>query len=623
MDELTGYTADTPPLEEGFKPQNTKDSVKRWLERVSLQKRELENWAETSGANRFIDEHNGKFGIFFNGLKGKIPVPPINDVFAYVDADISITYNRDPYISINPKAGTSLGAKLWEAIINYWWRVLRTKLAVEREIMDKDLVGYGFHKVGSEVETEGAEEDLKLVKDRLYSDNVDWKDMVWNMGSKDVPYDCLWMAQRITKPLSFIKRKYPAAKTLKGVRNPEMDTKAYENAEFKDDIQVAVLWEIWDKETREVLLVAEGLNDKWLAPPRPWPDYMDEFPFLYYWDLFAPGKRRPMSAIASWEPQLLEKMVLMGAAVNHSKRWNRQMLVKKGAISSADLDKIERGDDGAIVDYTGAGELDKNIKVLDWGTVPVDFYLLMDRCAATQDTVSGQAAFVRGGVTKTQTRTDGELDKIAAGAKGRSDRRVDRFETHLENIARHMMKHLKANFDFEETVRITGEAPEELINALGDHFDPMTKTVTFTPEEIEGEYDVEIKAGSTLPLDQQTKMKLIESTIQTLGSLQGGASPLLQALISELLDAFDMKSLKIAFAEETKGAQEAAQAKEQEGDASEIKARSQAAKNVAQAQKISVETDAIEVSHPFVHGNTPEAATAAQTQEAELATTPE
>lgn len=589
---------DTPPGED-YKPKNKKEAVKLWQERTSIAKNALEQWAEKSGANRFIQEYLGKFDIFFNGLKGKIVVPPINDIFSYVDADISNTYNRDPHISVNAKSGTILGAKLWEAIINYYWRKCRTKEAVEPQIMDKDLAGYGAHKVGFEVETEGPEEDLKIIQDDLYSDRVDWKDIVWNLNAKNAPRDCMWMAQRIVKPLSVVKNKYPNAKNLKGQPMPEIDKKTYREAAYKDDISIAVLWEIWDKENRERLLIAEGLKDQYLIDPAPWPDYLDEFPFLIYWDLYAPGGFRPLSAIAPWEAQVLEKMVLLAASVNHSKRWNRQLLVKKGAISNNDLDKIERGDDGAIIDYTGTGNLRDNTFILDWGQLPPDFYLIMDRLSQIQRETSGQPEFERGGVTKTGTRTEGELLMIQQGAKGRMDRRVDRFETHLESIARLMMKHLKGNFNFDEAIRITGNTPQGLIEALGDHYDPETGVVSFTPDDIEGDYDVEIKAGSTLPLNRETKTQLLEHIIQTLGQVsEQGVSPLLRTLIAELLDEFDMKSLREAFTQEEQSNDAQAQAQAENDAAMQIKNRSQAAKNVASADKIGAETDAMRLEMP-------------------------
>jgi hypothetical protein len=583
---------ETTTQDEEPKPKVGPEAVKLWHERISIALKVAEEWARKEGPERITQEYLGKFDMFFNGLKRNIPVAPINEIYAYVQSDLSHTYNRDPYISVNPKSGTVLGARLWEVIINYYWRHLNLKDEVEIEIIDKDLTGSGFHKVGWNVESKGAEEELKIIQESLYSKRVDWKDIIWNLGAEKVPDDCLWMAQRIVKPLEVIKKKYKNAKTLKGVRPPELAKDAYDKSSYKDDISVAIIWEVWDKETRQVYLVAEGLRDKYLDKPKPWPEYMDDFPFLMYWDTYAPGKRRPMSPILPWEPQVHEKMIIMAATVNHAKRWNRQMLVKKGAISNNDLDKIERGDDGAIIDYTGSGDLDKNIKFIDWGSFPVDYVAVMDRLSAIERDTNGQPEFERGGVTKTATRTEGELQMIQAGAKGRQDRKIDRFETHLENIASQMMAHLKANFDFEETVRITGETPQDVLEALGDHLDQENGTVKFTPQDIEGDYEVEIKSGSTLPLNKETKQQILQLVLGVIAKVSGlPLPPTLRAIITEMLADYDIKSLEEAFKQEMQASDQVAAQKSQQGNAVDLKAKTQSIKNVMQSKKVGAETE--------------------------------
>ena len=87
-------------------PKTEAEQVTFWHDRVSTAKKSLEAWSRESGADRFIEEYNGKFTLFLNGLRGKIPVPPINEVFSYVQTDLANLYNRDPYISVNPKAGS-------------------------------------------------------------------------------------------------------------------------------------------------------------------------------------------------------------------------------------------------------------------------------------------------------------------------------------------------------------------------------------------------------------------------------------------------------------------------------------------------------------------------------------
>lgn len=254
-----------------------KQQVSLWHERIKIAKKAQEDWAQKSGADRFIEEYNGKFkAVVFHTSKGDIPVPPINEVFSYCQADLANTYNRDPHISVNPKAGTVKAAKLWEVILNYWWRKLKSKNEIEPEIIDKNLVGYAFHKVGTEPL---AGEDGEVVDTRdtgLYSKRVNWRDLVWNVGAKNPPDDCLWMAQRIVLPLLEVKRRFPVAANLEGTQSPDVDKQTYDAAAYKDDIKVAVLWEVWDKMNLERLLLAEGFPDRFLAPPRPWPEHLKQ-----------------------------------------------------------------------------------------------------------------------------------------------------------------------------------------------------------------------------------------------------------------------------------------------------------------------------------------------------------
>ena len=580
--------------------------VSRWMDRIQVAKRVQEEWAHSSGANRFIKEYQGKFEVYLFNSKGQISVPPINEVFAFVQSDIASTYNRDPYITVNAKAGSAQAAKIWEVWLNYEWRELQTKEEIELEIIDKDLVGMAWHKVGHVVESEGSGDSLKIKNETLYSLRVDWRDMFWNIGARRPPKDCEWMAQRIVRPLEDVKEKYPNAAKLEGSTHPDLEGDNFRdtirNTIYKDDIKVAVLYEIWDKRTKSIYTVAEGLKDKYLTEPRPWPEYLDEFPFLPYWDFAVPGNPRPLSAIAPWEPQILERMKLLALALNHAKRWNRQLFVKQGAIDPQALDKFERGDDGAIIEVNG--DFKENFKFTDFGQIPTDHYLLMDRLMAISNDVSGQPSIDRGGVTKTQTRTIGELQLIKAGAKSRTDRKIDRLETHLEDIARHLMAHMKANFDFEKVIKVTGETPENVIKQLGNLYDPNTGTLTFTPYDIEGEFDAEVRAGSTLPLDKETQLQVLETTLSSLVQVatQAPASPLVVEVISQMFDKYGMKSLQEAYKKELALAAEQAQAKAQETDVDKVKSMADAQKRTAQAEQIQTETQIMireEKDRPF------------------------
>lgn len=580
------------------KPKTEAEEVALWQQRISIARKEHDDWATSSGAKRFCNEYKGDFSdngkVFFYSRGKKFEVPPINEIFAYVQADIAQTYNRDPYITVNPKAGSVKAAKIREVWLNYDWRELKIKEEMELEVIDKDLVGYAWHKVGHAVQSVGSGDQTKILSQQLYSTRVDWRDVLWNIGSRRPPFDCQWMAQRIVRPLEDIKAKYPNAKDMKGVQHPDLDDKTYKDSTFKDDIEVGIFYEIWDARSKRILLVADGIKEKYLEDPRPWPDYLDEFPFLMYWDFAVPGSSRPMSAIAPWEAQVLEEMILLAQAVNHAKRWSRQLFYKHGGVFDENaMDKFESGVDGAAIAVTGLGDLQKDMRFADYGALPTDFYMIMDRLQAIKRNIHGQPDFVRGAVTKTGTRTMGELQMMEEGAKGRSERKIDRLETHLENISRHLMAHQSANFDLEKVIKVTGDTPEEVIKALGQNYDPITRSVKFTEEDIKGEFFAEVKAGTTLPMDKGNRVRLLESVLPTLAQVagKGALPPVLFTAVKEILDNMDIKSLQEAFEMEQAQAQKAAKDQEGKDDADEIKTAAEAAKRKAQADQIRVETE--------------------------------
>lgn len=590
------YEVEASAASDVKKPKTEAEEVGLWHERIKISKSCHDDWVNESGAKRFCDAYKGKFNLFFHKRDGtKVPVDPVGDVFAYVQSDIAATYNRDPYISVVPRSGTVLGAKLREVQLNYDWRELKVKEELELEIVDKILVGFAWHKAGHTVQSEGSGEQLKILSQRLYSTRVDWRDVFWNIGARRPPYDCQWMAQRIVRPLEDIKARYPNAKDLKGSQHPDIKDEDYKKSLYKDDIEVCVFYEIWDARNKAIYKVADGLADRYLSDPVPWPKYLDEFPFLMYWDFSVPGAARPMSAIAPWEPQIHEKMILLASAVNHVKRWNRQMIINQGAIDDTALDKFERGDDGAIITNNGTGKLDENIKILDYGQLPTDFYMLLDRLDAIARYIHGQPEFMRGGVTKTQTRTDGELDKIGQGAKGRVDRKIDRLETHLENIARHMMAHSMGNFDFERTVKVVGETPEDVIKELGDRYDPITQTVKYSEDEIKGEYDIEVVAGSTLPLNEETQEGILKEVLANVAQVaaRGPMSPFMNAVIQELLKKYKMKSIEEAYKLEFQMAQEQMQKSQGQASIEDTKVMAETDKRLAQAKQIMAETEIV------------------------------
>ena len=558
----------------------------RWQDRIAVAKRRQDEWKSDSGVETYISRYKNKYDVMVSGKKA----PIINEVYAYVQSAVAGLYFKDPYITVNAKKKSSvLSAYIIEQALNYTWRELRQKEEIEYEIIDAILTGFAWHKTGLNVEADEYGGEVKLKGERLYSQRVPWSDILFNIASKRPPHDCIWMAHRIVKPLEEIKKKYKIA-DLKGGPYPDLTKGEVEKARFKDDIQFVTLWEIWDWDKKEVLLIAEGYG-KTLKKTK-WPDYQEHFPFDMLWFNCVPDEAYPMSDIAPWNDQITEKIKVVGMLLNHMKRWNRQLFIKGGILTEEQKQEFLNGNDGAVID-TNQSDLDKNMKFVDFGQFNPDIFGVVNIIDQIKNVVNGNPEINKGGQTRTSTRTLGELEMISAGSKSREDKKTDRLETHIENITRQMVAHMQANFDLDQIVKITGKAPQEIIEALQDKYVPETGEIVFTKEDIQGEYDIDVKAGSTLPLDKQSRMMVFDTVLRTLApNIQFVAgSPLGQALISGLLRDYDIPELQVAFERELEMAAQAAQAQSANAQLEASKVAAEAQKREAQAHNVDVDSE--------------------------------
>lgn len=567
-------------------------AVARWHDRISVSKRWRDQVSSENNWENLLDEIKGKYDV----VLGNIQVPPINEMFAYKDATLANLYAQNPFIAVNPKKNATIAsAYILEAGVNHLWNELKLKSDIELQITDALFVGHAWNKVGNNTKTSGSGDLLKIVEDSIYANRVSWRDMYMNVGCKNPPKDNIWLAQRIYRPTEDVKKDYPkVAKRLVGSSYPSIDIKYMKNILYKEDFNFTAIYEIWDARDRKIYTLADEINDKYLEDPKDWPDYLDEFPFQMLSFHNIPDEPYPQSDVGPWEPQVKEKIKLFTMMLNFAKRWNRQMLMKKGTMISAEIDKFEKGIEGSVLMASTNGDIQQAIKMLDWGSMPPDFFLLVDRLDALIDRIRGQSGFQQGGVTKTSTRTEGELQLIKSGADARTDKKQDRIENHCENIARHLIMQMKNNFDVPYIARITGKEPPEIIQAFKDQgiFDPASQTIKFDKSAIQGDFDVSVKSGSTLPLDKGHRDAILNNVYQMSIPLASAPSvpPFIAEIIKELLHDYDMKGLEAAFdAQQQAQDQKSGQAQFDQGVQTQ-KVQAETAKRSAQAQNVQVDT---------------------------------
>jgi hypothetical protein len=566
--------------------------VQKWQDRISVSRKWRDQVSSENNWEKLLDQLDGKFDV----VLGNTPVPPINEMFAYKDATLANLFYRDPYIAVNAKKDASIEASyILEAAVNYYWRELKIKEEIELQITDALFIGHAWNKVGVDVKTSGSGDQLKLEKDALFSNRVSWRDMFMNVGCQKPTKDNLWIAQRIYRPTDDIKKDYgKIAAKINGSAHPNVDEKYKKNILFKEDFNYSAIYEIWDARERKIYLICDEIMDGFLENPKPWPDYLDEFgyQFLSFHDI--PDRPYPQSDVGPWEPQVKEKIKIFTQMLNHIKRWNRQLISKKGALPSSEWDKFEKGIDGSILHANTTGDIQASFKMIDFGALPPDIYMALDRIDAIIRKVSGMPEFAFGGSTRTQSRTEGELQMIKGGSDARTDRKLNRIERHCENIARQLIAHMKNQFFVPTLVKITGKEPPEIIKAFMDQgkFNPVTGMITFEADDIKGEFDVTVKTGSTLPLDKVSRDKVLDQVMQTGAQLAAVPTipPFMAEVIKERLRDYEIKGLEVAFDQQLQQQDQSQQDEQAASDIQSQKVVAETAKRQAQAQQINVDT---------------------------------
>lgn len=550
-------------------PDDKRITARQWMKRINRSLKFRDQVKDAQNWERIHEEYKGKYRVSNSGLGA----PPINLVYGYVHTAIPRVYFRDPYMSINPKGSESVqGARILELSIAYIYRELNLKLQVLRVLMDTFLVGHGWLKFGyighmGQTECEVPEESSEYIKDEeIFVSYVPYKDVVFDVTlSQDPPHDCRWIAHRIIRPIADIKADASYSNT--GRLRPNVSTRDTKGDKIDEalkdsDLDLFEFWEVHDKDTNAIYCVCDG-TDKFLRET-PNSYEMKGLPFSMLKFNGVPGEPYPLSDIYVIEAQILERVKLRAAQINHIKRWSRQLSIETGSMTKEEIEKFAQGIDGAVTQRARGSAPPTPIQYAD---IQKESFQIDSLIQQDIDAVIGQNEVDRGGTAKTQTHTKFELQSQQAGTSIRQAQRQDVLEDFLEEVTMKIISLIKQFQTTPRYVRITGMDPEQIAAAFpGIQMDETG--IYFTKDNVQGEYDCEAKAGSTLPLNRENKVKLIESSLdpkvaQVLGIVPG--SPTSFALGKALFRELDMKDVSDAYEQQVQQMQASAAAQPPQG----------------------------------------------------------
>ncbi len=436
----------------------------------------------------------------------------VNLGYAYVRTAIPSLYFRDPYISINPTRPDEVTkAQVTEAVLNAKLKSFDLKRQEKRAIFDAITCGIGVIKYGNAPDVVLSETGPMVVRDNIFTRRCRPIDILFDPAAEE-PADLDWVTHRVIKDVESIKKdkRYSNTEKVKGTLTYEDDLlpKGLSKREAESLAPKAELFECWDATTR-MLRVYTPEVDEWLLEQSfdemPWMQKI-RLPFEFLSFNETNDKIYCIPDLIYIEDQLKELTNLRTTQASHVKKFVRIYLASKG-IKDDEIERIVNAEDGAVVTVSDVN----GVKLLEPGQIGPDFRFLQEDAKTDIREVLGQSEMNRGGVLD-EKRTLGEVQMIARGGINRSEERVDRVEDHVENICVGLLKVMKATMDESEFVRMSGQPnwpPADWTPEQTTLMQVGTSGMMVTKDDILDEPDVEVKAGSALPLNREGELKRI------------------------------------------------------------------------------------------------------------------
>ena len=530
--------------------------LERWLSRIKRAESIRDDADKKFGFTRALQQYQGDYEKAIPKFIAETDLIPINEVYAFAKTFVPSVYSRDPFIAINPKGIKWIaGSKILEIAINAYWRELRLKREIRRIMFDA-VFAEGWMKTGytSQAEKDDVETSEYVKSEEIFAVRVSWKNMVRDPDAINGIKDARWVAQQIIKPLDVVRASslYENTKDLQPSHISSYPTdQKYRTGDYKDEVEYVCLWEVWDRDNETVFTISDQ-GDKFLMK-KDWPYEMEGFPFELLRFNENPDEAYSPNLIQAWEPQLWEKIKLRSMQLDHIKRFGRQLSAEKGSLSPAEMQKFKQGRTGSIILH----EQGKNPPApIPYPQIQSDMYSVGSLIDLDKDNISGQPNAVRSAPQKTQSRTLGEIDRLISAFQSRQSEPQSLIEDFAGEVAYKLIALMKQFISAPKFVRATQTDMVKIMEALVDPEtgEPMFDQTgfKFTKEQIQGtEFEIDVRAGSTLPLNKETRLDSMVSILKlgpTIGIQPGGKVS--RVLGKAILGDFEMKEVEQAYDEE-------------------------------------------------------------------------
>lgn len=267
------------------------------------------------------------------------------------------------------------------------------------------------------------------------------------------------------------------------------------------DSSLVTCFEIYDKKTQTIIVLAEG-SEKPLDV-RPYPYFGKDGPYEVFQLLPDPESFWGIPFADTFTPQVQAMNLLRTQMMDHIQRaaWQKG-LYRRGEIKEEDMEKLVNARSDEYVGVDTNEPIQNYIEIFPYLPIAADVWKLTELFRNDFQEISGVSENALGSGRGVQTATEANIVAQQSGLRSGDMRfKVDQM---LRGSTRKIMALLRQFWTGQQVIPIVGENGQ-----LWDVVVRDTNTVINpqTQEPVHGEYDVDIEPGSTERVDRNVRLR--------------------------------------------------------------------------------------------------------------------
>ena len=430
----------------------------------------------------------------------------VNVTAANTNAMLSRLSKNNPKVICTPtRAGAQESARIRrnELVLQYFVRELQMKRQVDRALLDALLTPFGFMQHGYSAPDDkfqagtGRELDsysmaragLPWIKRRPF-----WDVRVDPLADTFSPDgSASWVAFRDLLSMRQIKgsKRLSFPDDLKPTKSVDLFEKKRQRRsdttpEWYDLFEV---WTLYEKTEKKWFSLSPG-SSKFLMEPAEWPIPWETLPFSYLSFNEQADSNIPVPFPSLYESQQVELNKVRTIMSSLSKGQRRMLFYQRDSFIDADQKKLDAGELDLREVFAVQGSPRDAVYEVGLGGFSQELLLYDAKIKEDIREAIGLSQMDR--AQRVNVETAAESNAIQLGSATQAGRNEEKFEAFWRHILQTFRQELRYTLSSDVLVSVAGEKDAQSLSEDGSF-------VAVTREDVQGDYDLDIRAGSTLP----------------------------------------------------------------------------------------------------------------------------